>query len=89
MPKEQQLQTKIIKELKARGAYVVKVVSATHSGVPDLLVCYQGRFYGFELKAGNNKATPLQLHNGKLIENAGGVFTVAYSLEDVLKYLEV
>ena len=27
------------------------------SGVPDIVVCYKGMFYGIECKAGSNKAT--------------------------------
>ena len=29
------------------------------SGVPDIVVCYKGMFYGIECKAGSNKATAL------------------------------
>ena len=43
-----------------------------NAGVPDFLVCYQGRFIGIECKAQGNKPTALQLKNFKDIESAGG-----------------
>jgi len=36
MASEQDIQRKIIKYLEAKGAYVVKVISASKSGVPDI-----------------------------------------------------
>ena len=29
------------------------------AGIPDLIVCYKGKFIAFEAKVGKNKATPL------------------------------
>lgn len=81
--KEQQLQSKIIKAILARGGYIVKVVTATKAGVPDILACYEGVFYGIEVKVGNNKASPLQLANLRQIKEAGGVGILAYHLSDV------
>jgi len=43
-----------------------------NSGVPDFLVCCNGRFIGIEAKAGNNKPTALQQHNIDRIFDAGG-----------------
>jgi hypothetical protein len=40
------------------------------SGVPDFLVCCNGRF--IEAKAGTNKPTALQQHNIERIFDAGG-----------------
>jgi len=42
------------------------------SGVPDFLVCCNGRFIGIEAKAGTNKPTALQQHNIERIFDAGG-----------------
>ena len=42
------------------------------SGVPDFLVCCNGRFIGIEAKAGSNKPTALQEHNMQKIFDAGG-----------------
>ena len=43
-----------------------------NSGVPDFLVCCNGRFIGIEAKAGTNKPTALQEHNIQKIFDAGG-----------------
>jgi hypothetical protein len=43
-----------------------------NSGVPDFLVCCNGRFIGIEAKAGSNKPTALQQHNIERIFDAGG-----------------
>lgn len=84
---EQQLQAKILKYLYAIGAYTVKVVSATRSGVPDIICCYNGRFIVIEVKTGSNKPSALQLANIDSARKAGGLGLVAYSLEDVINFL--
>lgn len=64
--------------LTAVGAYTVMPVSngmGAH-GVPDFLVCHQGRFFGIEAKAGSNKPTDLQISNLRKIHEAGGVALV-------------
>jgi hypothetical protein len=43
------------------------------AGVPDIVVCYKGRFIGIECKAGDNKPTPLQKKALRDIELAGGI----------------
>lgn len=85
--KEQQLQAQIIKYIIARGGYTVKVITATKAGVPDIIACLKGKFYGIEVKVGHNKASPLQLANLRQIAKAGGTDIIAYSLEDVINHL--
>lgn len=82
---EQQIQTKIIKYLTEKDAYVVKVERASKSGVPDLIVCYKGCFLGVEVKRPDKLHTvrPLQEHNLQLITKAGGYRCVATSIEEV------
>ena len=46
------------------------------SGVPDIVGCYLGMFFGIELKAGNNKPTPLQEKNLQQITNTRGLAIV-------------
>src|SRR5574343_309081 len=53
------------------------------SGVPDILVCYKGKFYGIEAKAGKNKLSDEQVEQKLLIENAGGTVIVARTFEDI------
>jgi Holliday junction resolvase len=43
-----------------------------HSGVPDIIACYKGKFVGIECKSGKNVPTLLQENNMKRIRTAGG-----------------
>ena len=51
--------------------------------IPDLIVCYKGRFIGLECKVGKNKPTVLQAVTIKQIINAGGYATVVRTVEEV------
>lgn len=72
---ERKVKKKVIALLKARGAYYAMPVASGfgNAGVPDILACYRGRFFGIECKAGGGKATALQLSNLKQIDQAGGI----------------
>lgn len=76
--KEQTFQKKLIKLLEKQGFYVVKVISANRSGVPDIIACSpEGMFYAFEVKVGNNKPTALQIYNiDKINANNGHAFVI-------------
>ena len=68
----------VVAQLKELGAYYFYPISGGFgaSGVPDIVGCYKGKFYGIECKAGKNKPTPLQLKNLTLIALAGGIASV-------------
>ena len=87
---EQQIQKKLIKWLEDKGYYVVKVVSANKSGVPDLLACIDGKFVGIEVKRPETKGrvSKLQAHNLSKIKEAGGYATVSWSLDDLKEFIE-
>jgi Holliday junction resolvase len=85
--REQQIQGRIIKYLESVGAYCVKVVQATKAGVPDILCCHQGRFYGFEVKTATGRVSKLQEYNIERIREAGGGGGVVRSVEDVKEIL--
>lgn len=53
------------------------------AGIPDLIVCYKGKFIAFEAKVGKNKATPLQDATIKRIIKAGGYALVVRTLDEV------
>ena len=42
------------------------------AGIPDLIVCYRGRFIGLECKVGKNEVTVLQSHlaGGRLCDDS-------------------
>ena len=53
------------------------------AGIPDIIVCYKGRFYGLEAKVGRNKPTRLQEATIEQIKRAGGTAAVVRSVDDV------
>lgn len=68
----------IKKVLETSGAYWMMPVSngmGVH-GVPDFLVCHNGRFVAIEAKAGKGKTTALQEAHLAKIRAAGGTAVV-------------
>lgn len=53
------------------------------AGIPDLIVCFRGRFIAFECKVGRNTPTRLQEQTLKAIAAAGGTAAVVRSVEEV------
>lgn len=91
MANEQQIQKKIINYLESLDeSYIVKVVSATKSGVPDILACISGVFVGIEVKqpTSKNNVSKLQLYNLSCIERALGKSLVAWNVEMVKEFIE-
>jgi len=78
MTPEAKVKKKVVKVLKDLGAYYFYPVTGGYggSGVPDIVGCYYGRFFGIECKAGKNKPTPLQEKNLQEIIEAGGIAVV-------------
>ena len=75
MTPEAKVKKVVIAQLKQLGAYYFYPVTSGYgrSGVPDVVGCYHGVFFGIECKAGKNKPTPLQAKNLKQIRDAGGL----------------
>ena len=84
---ESKIQAEIIKYLESKNYYVVKVIKANKSGVPDILFCKDGRFMACEVKAKGKKSkvTELQKFHLELIRNSGGKAIVADCLWDVME----
>ena len=78
MTPEAKVKKVVVKHLKTLGAYYFYPVTGGFggSGVPDIVACYDGKFFGIECKAGKNKPTPLQERNLRDIRKAGGVAVV-------------
>ena len=53
------------------------------AGIPDILACIGGRFYGFEVKTERGKPTALQEATIRKIQAAGGIAAVVRSVADV------
>ena len=58
------------------------------AGIPDIIVCYKGRFIALEAKVGRNKPTRLQAATIEQIRRAGGVAAVVRSVEEVEEIME-
>ena len=58
------------------------------AGIPDLLCCWGGLFFGIEVKDPGGKPSATQLAQGIRIKKAGGHFIVAKSVKAVRTYLE-
>lgn len=86
---EQALQRECIKYLESQGFYVVKVISANKTGIPDLLSCIHGRFIVFELKLEYNELSELQKYNFRKIKAAGGQAYMIKSLKQLKTIVEL
>ena len=80
---ESGVQSKIIKWLESEGHYVARIIKASKSGTPDLIVCAHGRVVALEVKRPSGGVVrPLQKHHIEKIQKAGGIAGVVRSLED-------
>ena len=78
MTPEAKVKRKITAKLKDMGAYYFYPMTGGYgrSGVPDIVGCHRGMFFGIEVKAGKNKPTALQMKNLREIEAQGGLAIV-------------
>lgn len=58
------------------------------AGIPDIIACIEGHFYGFEVKTDTGKPTKLQEATIRKINEAGGTAAVVRSVEEVKRIIE-
>ena len=58
------------------------------AGIPDIIACIDGKFYGFEVKTERGKPTALQEATMRKIRLAGGIAVVVRSVADVKAVLD-
>lgn len=89
MPRESTIQTDIIDWLRKQGAYTYNTIGSayTQRDTPDLLVCWQGKFIGVEVKRPGKDATDGQERELQKIAHAGGMIAVPHSLEELKEWL--
>lgn len=88
MKLESSIQKEIIKYLRTK-CYVTKIVSASLSGVPDLICCHNGEFIAIELKRNKNiEPSALQDYNIKKIQENGGRAYVISSLQEAKEIIK-
>ena len=82
---EAKVKAKVTKQLKALGAYYFFPATGGYgkSGVPDIIICFRGKFVAIECKAGKNVPTTLQRINLESIAEQGGT-AVVINEENVL-----
>ena len=85
---ESKIQSKILKNLKELGVYAHKNITTNKKGVPDIIVCFKGKYLALEVKRPGGKTTELQDYNIVKIKQSGGVAEVVYSWEDVYYILK-
>ena len=75
MTPEKKVKNKVVAILKEHKAYYFYPMTGGYgrSGVPDIVGCYRGIFFGIECKAKGNKPTALQSKNLSDIMGAGGM----------------
>ena len=89
MTPEAKVKAKVKKILDGINAYHFSPMTGGYgrSGVPDIIVCYKGKFLAIECKAGKGTTTALQERELKLIEKAGGVsFVIREDTTDLLEH---
>ena len=93
MTPEAKVKKVVVQQLKDMGAYFFYPVTGGYgrSGVPDIIGCYNGIFFGIECKAGKNKPTPLQEKNLDDIAESGGLAMVVNedNMRSVREALEI
>jgi len=83
---ESKIQTAIIRYLKSIPAsYVLRPITCTEAGHPDIVCLVQGTMFGIEVKQPGKNPTALQKKRLEQIESAGGCGIVAHSVDDVRK----
>ena len=91
MTPEKKVKVKVVAILKEFGAYYFYPVTGGYgaSGVPDIVGCYNGKFFAVECKAGKGKTTALQDKNIAQILACGGKANVVNeeNIEDVRNLL--
>lgn len=83
---EADLTKKIMRKLKGRGGFWVKVHGGPFqvTGLPDIIGCYKGRFVGLEVKVPGRESTltPRQSLILSQILAAGGIAQMITSVEE-------
>lgn len=78
---EKDLDKAVMKFIRDHGGWCIKYWAGskwTKIGIPDILACIDGYFFGIEDKAENGQPKLLQLKNLEWIQNAGGYGILLY-----------
>lgn len=85
--KEKDLQNKVIsvfKKVFKEDMWFSKISDRYNRGIPDIVGCVCGRFFGLELKRDKGRPSELQLYTINRIEKAGGTVCIVRTVEESL-----
>jgi hypothetical protein len=54
------------------------------AGIPDIIGCVEGQFFGFEVKEPDGEPTKIQIHFGVRIKTSGGIFALVEEPEEAI-----
>lgn len=90
---EAKLQRKIQDAIRVRGYFVFKVHGSEYmmAGLPDLIVCAEGRFIGLEVKLPSTRenVSPRQAYVHSLIQGADGFAAVVCSPQEAINAIDL
>ena len=89
MCEEQKLQSKIISDLDKRGWIVVKTITLSKAGFPDIFAFKNGRAVFFEVKAKNGVKSQLQQYRIEQLQQQGFMAEFIDDYEDYLKIINL
>ncbi len=82
---ESKFKARVMKDLKAvEGMFVFSKEAKSLRGYPDIIGCYRGRFFGWELKRSESEARKqtgrivLQRHILTLVQHSGGIGEIVH-----------
>ena len=81
MAREKDFENKVKDYLKYIGAWYLKYWAGadyTKEGIPDILACIDGKFYGIEIKAEKGRPKLIQLVKLRQIRRSGGIGVLLY-----------
>ena len=87
---EKRIENEIKDYIKSCGGLCYKIHGGDpyqESGIPDLLCCWGGLFFGIEVKDPGGKPSAIQLAQGIRIKKAKGHFIIATSVKDIKDYI--
>lgn len=89
---EREFQKDVLSYLETEvGGYWLKICASSFQkqGEPDIIGCYRGKFYAFELKKDkSSRASELQKYKLKKIKENGGVSMKVFSLNQLKELFE-
>ena len=89
IPRESSIATSIMRELRRRGAMVIKIHGDPYmpGGTPDLIGCASGRCFVLEVKRPGEKPRALQVQQLEKWRKAGAVVGVVTSVREAVHFV--